>query len=856
MEQLFRERIGESDGLAERASVVGAAYRDLISQAVVEWTERARRGARLLMKEGMGMDGWIQDVRFGVRTLAKRPGFTLAAVITLALGIAGNVSMFGVVNGVLLSPLPYPDSDRLVVLWNQDRVTGERDRSVDHPDVRTIQQQIPTLALAGYAGTRPTLTGFGDPTVLFGSRVTDGLIDLMGLQPALGRDLNAGDDIPGGPQVVVVSHAFWTERLGADSNVLGRTITLGGAEWEIVGVGPAGFDYPGGSELWLPRRHEIDGCGHGCRIMSAVGRVSAEGTIHAIQERLDAVAIQLSEEFENTHRDGGFALQPMLEEEVSGVRNELWVLLGAVGMVLLIACANVANLMLVRASARRDEVALRVTLGAGRFRIVRQLLTESALLSLAAGVLGVTLAHWGTTALVALAPQTLPRLNDLTLDPVALAFAAFLVFAVTALFGILPALHLSQRVDAANSGSQRVAGARQAERSRSLLLVAEVALSLTLLLGTGLLVRTLGEIRAVELGFETENVERFRISLPDARYDSLQIWTFLERMEGELTSIPGVRAAGWGFGVPLASGSITTSINFLDQPDVPEADRQSVEVRPSSPGFLDATGTRLVRGRWFNGDDRYGTPGVAVINEAAVRRFYPDRDPIGLDVQADVSWSFEATPPLTIVGIVGDVIRTSPTEAPAPALYLPNSQFGANTGYFSLRLESGVSSAIPGARRVIADLDPSLAIWNTTNMEDVVTDARSTTAFYAMLLSAFSLVALVLATVGLYGVVAYAVAQRTREIGIRIALGAASDDVVGMIVKQGIRPAVVGIAIGLTASWFGARLLSTMLYGVTPQDPITLVTVTVALLAVVVAATVLPARRASTIPPSAALRAD
>lgn len=802
------------------------------------------------------MDGWRQDLRFGFRTLARRPGFSLTAVLTLALGIGANVAIFTVVNAVLLRPLPYPDSEDLQVLWSVNAETGERDRTIDHPDLAVFREMVPGITFAGYASSRPTLTGFGEPQVLFGARVTDGLLTLMGLQPEIGRDLTTGDDVPFGPAVVVVSHSFWTDRLGADPDVLGRTVNLNGVPWEVVGVAPEGFGYPDGAELWLPRRHESDGCQHGCNVMAAAARLAPGATREDVQQKLNAAAAALAEDFPDQHRDQGFELQPMLDFEVADVRTALWVLLGSVGMVLLIACANVANLLLVRASSRRGEVKLRATLGASRTRIIRQLLTESAILSAAGGVLGLILAMWGTRALISIAPEELPRLDGATMDPAVLGFTALLVCGVTAVFGVLPALQLTRGSRAASAGSRRVAGDRQTHRSRSVLLVAEVALSLTLLLGSGLLIRTLDEIRDVDLGFDTEGIERFRLSLPEARYDSLSVSVMLTEMEARLRAIPGVKAAGWSFGVPLSSGMIGASVNLLDRPEVGPADQPGIEVRAASTGFLESTGTALVRGRWFDSSDQYESERVAVINEAAARSFYPDRDPIGARLEPSVSWGFDDSYPATIIGVVGDVIRNSPKQPAPAAIYLVNSQFGANTGYVSLRLERGVRTAIPEARGVVADLDPSLAIWDVVRMDDLVGDARAATTFYTTLLTIFSVVALVLAAIGLYGVVAYTVSQRTREIGIRIALGAPAEEVTGMVIRQGIRPAILGIGVGLVVSWFGARMLASMLFGVTWQDPLTLVGVVGTLVLVSTVATAVPARRAARVHPSSALRAE
>jgi len=854
MERLYLDRLAEEARLSARMAYRVRVAGDALEQAFREWGEQLGRGLGGEV-EMLAMDGWFQDVTFGLRSLKRRPGFTVAAVLTLGLGMGATVSMFSVVNGVLLNPLPYPESQDLVVLWNRNVESGGRGRGVDHPDIRAIQASVPGLEVAGYSGTRPTLTGFGDPQVISGARVTNGLLAVMGVEPVLGRDLNVDDDMEGGPNVAVVSHGFWVERLGRDPKVLGRSIILSARAWEIVGVAPEGFGFPNGSEVWLPRQQDLEGCDHGCRVLNAVGRIAPTRSADEISAALAGTSARLKEQFPDIHRDDLFEIESMLAYEVSEVRSALWILLFAVGAVLMIACANVANLLLVRTSGRRSEVALRATLGASRLRIVRQLLTENLLIGLAAGLVGVVLANWGTDALVGLAPPDLPRLDQARLSPRVLAFAGGLVVVVTALFGTLPALQASGAA-AARDGGRRTAGAPLSGRSRSILLSVEVALSLVLLLGAGLLMRTLDHMGAVELGYDTERIERFRVSLPEARYDSISIGTFLEQVQDELHALPEVASAGWGFGVPLASGNINASVVLRDREPAPPPDRPTFHIRPVTSGFLDATGTRLLRGRFFDARDRHGSEPVAVVNQAAVETHYADRDPIGLRLRPEVSWSFETSPELTIVGVVEDVVRGHPTEAPAPAIYLPNTQFGANTGYMSVRLAPSVGSAIPQVRGVLRRLDPSLAIWNVTTMEDVVAEAHAPTVFYTTLLSVFSIVSLVLAAVGLYGVVAYAVTQRTREIGIRIALGAASDQVVGLVLREGVRPALVGIALGLGLSWAAARVLSSLLFGVTWADPLTLIVASGTLLAVTVTATAIPARRASRVAPASALQAE
>lgn len=858
LSQIFEQQIREAREAGRGTGRVWLkAVADVGSAAVIERVGIIRGGIGEALREGAGMDGWVQDLRFGGRTLLRRPGFTLAAVATLALGIGATVSIFSVVHRVLLTPLPYPEPDRIMAVWSVDAVSGERGRSIDHPDVREWQDQVQGLRVAGYSGSRPTLTGMGTPEVISGAVVTDGLITLFGLQLEVGRDVRASDDVPDGPGVVVVSHAFWTDRLGGTADALGTTLRFSGEPFEVIGVAPVGFDFPRGAQFWAPRRHQAEGCGHGCRIMAGVARLESGATLDGVQAQLDAVSARQATAYPDSHTDVRTELEPMLDVEVADVREGLWVLFGAVAMVLLIACANVANLLLVRASARVQEIGLRATLGASRGRIVRQLLTESFLLAGLAGALGLGLSSWGTSAMIALAPSTVPRLNEAGLAPAVIVFTLVLVAAVTSLFGVIPAVQLSRgELSERTAQGRRSAGRRGAGLSRSVLVAGEVALSLVLLLGAGLLFRTLVEIQRVDYGFEVADTERFRLSVPSSRYDSLGVVQFLGALEEGLGGLPGIDAVGLGFGVPLAAGSISTSVAFLDRPEVPEFERPEVDIRPASHGFLAATGTPLRSGRWISREDLYGSEPVAVINEAALRAHFPGVDPIGRQLRADISFGFATPEAVTIVGVVGDVRTEGATADPAPAVYLPNAQLGMSAVYVWMRLRSGVATAMPETRALLREMDPEIAITSATTMEEVIASDHATPRFYMTLLIVFSTLAVVLASIGLYGVVAYSVSQRTREIGIRVALGAASDQVVRMVVRQGVRPVVGGVILGLALSIAGARVLDRLLYGVRALDPLTLVAVTTVMLLVACAATLLPALRASSIPAAQALRSE
>ena len=623
MTRIFLQGWSRAAGRGARSGWWARAVADVVWNALGEWLERLGSTAR----EGMTMGGWWNDVRLALRGLRKRPGFASAAVGTLALGLGVVVALFSVVDAVLLRPLPYPSSDALVVFWKIDTEDGERGRAVDHPDLDAWAEGVPGLQVLGYASSQPTLLMGGEAEVVTVARVTGAPLGTFGVEPLLGRDLTRSDDLPDGPRVAVLSHAFWTSRLNADPDVVGRSVNLGGEPWEVVGVAPEDFVFPGRPELWLPRLHPAEGCRHGCNIMTAAGRLPEGMDRAAAQERLRAVDERLAEAFPENHGQVVTELQSMHEHDVAEVRSALWVLMGAVALVLLIACANVANLMIVRGASRRGEMAVRATLGASGGRLVRQLLAEALVLAGTAGLLGTLLATWGVDALVRMAPEGLPRMEEVALDPRAVGFAGLLVLLVTVAFGLLPARRAARVAPASFlHGGNRVEGGRRSGWSRSLLLSAEVALSLVLLLGAGLMFRTLVEIRSVELGYEVEAIERFRLSTPESRYDTEETLRFFDELEDRIAALPTVRGVGYAFGVPFAPGGMTVGIDLRSRPD---ADPPPVALRPASPGYLGALSIPVVRGRWFNEDDVRETEAVAVVNEAAAAVLFPDGSPLG-----------------------------------------------------------------------------------------------------------------------------------------------------------------------------------------------------------------------------------
>lgn len=851
MVALFERRARDLEGHAHaHTRFLARALADAGVGALAEWGRVATRHLETATWE-VGVQGWNHDLRAAVRALARRPAFALTAGTTLALGMAAVIAMFSVVDGVLLRPLPYPDSERLAVIWKVDERQDSRSLNVDHPDVRAWNT-IEGLQVVGYSSHRPTLTGFGAARVVEAASVTGGILGVFGLEASMGRDLAPGDDVPDGPRVALVSHGFWRGELGGDPAVLGRTLTLNGEAWQIVGVAPEGFGFPDDTRIWYPRRHQAVGCGHGCNLMRSVARLPAEAERRdAVVQRLAGLDRELGRDFPEAHGDVVTELERMHEHEVADVEDALWMLFAAVGMVLLIACANVANLLLVRAAERADETAIRWTLGADRRRLLRQFLAEALVLTAASGAVAVLVAGAALGVLSALAPAELPRIDGVGLDLRAVALSGLLVLGVTATFGLIPAR--LPRPGALRSGVRSV-GDRRAARSRSALLALEVALSLTLLLGTGLLLRSLHAMRSIDLGFEPAGVERFRLAVPASRYDTEATLQLFDELDRRLSALPGVVVAGHGFGVPFAAGSINTGITLLDRPEA--GDDLDADVRPSSPGYLDALGLRLVEGRWIEEADRRDALAVAVLNRAAADAFFPDGDALGRRVSLGFSWGFDDEPDRTVVGVVDDIRTEALTEPDPPAVYMPNAQVGTNLTYFHMRLGSGSGSALAEARRVVGALDAELALTTEERLSSAVDRASADTRFYLSLLSSFAGLALVLAGVGLYGVVAYAVGRRRREIGVRRALGAGQVEVLGLVVKQGLGPAVVGGLLGLGASWVLGGAVQALLYGVSPLDPLATLAATGVLLVVVLVATLLPARRAARVAPVEALRSD
>lgn len=806
------------------------------------------------------MERLIQDFRFALRSLGRQRGFTVVAILTLGLGIGATTAIFSVVQNVLLRPMPYSDADRIVTLWqtDSDEPIDDLGGVMSHPDFKDLQARARSFdAVALYSGANVSLSGLGDAEVLRGAIVTPDFFRVFDAQPILGRSFTAEEDLPGGPRAVIVSYGFWQERLGGGPDVLGRTLTISGREVPIVGVAPRDFAYPTDARLYLPVRNDDEGCGRGCVYLTALGRLSAGVTAELAAEEARGIAAQLEQEYPSSNTNTAIALSTLHAETVQGVKRALIVLLGAVAMVLLIACANVANLLLVRGAGRSGEIAIRSVLGASRSRLIAQLMTESVVLALLGGGVGVLLAGWGIDALRMLAPSNLPRMDEIGLDAASVLFALGLVLATSVLFGLAPTLRVARAALGSTireGGRGEVGGPRQGFGRRAIL-VAEVALSVLLLVGAGLMIRSFVQLQNVDTGFSTDEAATFTVALPDARYPDvaarLQFFDDLvQRME---------RATGGTVGriipVPLGTSVLASSFERTDRPKPEPGQAPGALLRVADPAFFTLYDISVQRGRVFTDTDRTDAPRVVVISRALAEQDFPGEDPIGKQIDVGVSVGVAEDQPRTIIGVVEDIRSQSLTEPAEPEMYVPLAQTGPGSTTFVVR-SAEPAAALQAARAQLRTMDAALPLIRPGLMSDLLHEHTARPTFYVLLLGLFALLAVVLAGVGIYGVVAYLVIQRTREIGVRMALGARPGQVVGLVVGQGLKPAVIGVVAGIAGAVASGRVMTTMLYEVAPQDPLTYAGVIIFLTMVVAGACALPAWRATRIPPGVALRGD
>jgi putative ABC transport system permease protein len=804
------------------------------------------------------MDTIKQDLKYAARRLVRAPGFTAIAVLTLALGIGANAAIFSVVHGVLLKPLPYHEPDRLVSLYHLSE--GQR-ASMSGPNFTDLKNRTQTLSGVGAFTTyRTILTGRGEPARLNAAEVTTDLFGVLGVRPALGRGFVSSDSIPGNSESVILAHGTWQQRFGGDPGVIGQSVILDGKSKQIVGVMPPGFSYPADRALWTPLEH-TEGFLSSQRsawMVSGVGRVKEGIPLEQAEAEVETIGRQLEAQYPADNEGVGLVAVPMLEALVGDVKTAVLVLLGAVGFVLLIACANVANLLLARSATREEEIAVRAALGARRSRLVRQLLTESVLLSVAGAGLGLLLAVWGVEILIGLAPASIPRLNDVRVDRVVLGFTAALAMLTGAVFGIAPALHSTRAALASNlkDGGRGAVTSRARARMRGALVIVEMAIAIVLLAGAGLLIRSFARLAAVDPGFKPDGVLAFDLALPEGSYaEEARRAVFFEQLLENLQSTAGVSAAGAALAVPLTGTNIIFSFTVEGRPPLPVAQQPAIQVRVASPDYFRVVGIPLQRGRFFNDTDRAGSTPVALITESAVREYFPGENPLGKRIV--LGWRRDSgLVNGEVVGVVGDVKEGGLAEPDAPQIYLLHEQLPLPFMTVVLKTTVAPLSIADAVRSAVHALDPTLPVTNVRTLDQVVARSIAQPRFYMLLLTAFAAVALVLAAVGIFGVLSYAVAQRAREIGIRMALGARQGSVVAMVVRQAMTLSIASVVIGLCATYHVTRVLSTLLFATSRADAAALAGAAGLLLMVALAASYIPARRATRVDPVIALRSE
>ncbi len=810
------------------------------------------------------MDTLRQDLRLALRFLRRHSGTTTIAIVTIALGIGATTAIFSVVNALMLRPLPYRDPDRLAVVWEQNRPRGNNTNVVSPANFIDWQEQNTVFdEMAAFVDLRANLTGLGDPEEIPVQLVTANMFRMLGTDSRLGRVFNETEANEGAPRAVVLSHRFWQSRLGGDPKVLERALELNGLSHTVIGVMPPDFELlvRQGSftavapELWLPYRFTAEHRTRRGRFMLALARLKPGIPLSQARAEMDTIAGRLEQQYPEFNTGWGVNLVPLREQLIGDVRPALLVLLAAVGFVLLIACANVANLLLVRASGRQKEIAVRAALGAGRGRITRQLLTEGTLLSVAGGFFGIILAYFGVRALVVLCPAELqPLALQVNLDGRVLAITALLAFLTGLAFGLVPAIEgsrvrLAESLQEEGRGSS---GSRRSSRMRNAFVAAQVMLSLVLLVAAGLMIRSFLLLQAVDPGFDPNRVMTFRVSLPNTRYpERSQTVRFFNRLAERLETLPGVRSAGGIVFLPFAGPGSATDFTVVGRPAPPPGQEMITDVRVVHPGYFATMSIPLIRGRLFNPREASEPANVVVINETLARQVFPGEDPIGKKLIIDMS---DVKQPDEIIGVVADVRHASLSGEVRPMTYWPYPRYPFGFMTMTVRT-SGEPSALAGViRREVRALDKDQPAADVRTMNEIMATVIARPRFNMALLAVFALLATVLASVGIYGVMSYAAAQRTHEIGVRMALGGTGRQMSRLLIGQGMRTAAAGAAGGLAAAWWLTRYMAGMLYGVTATDAVTFLAVTAFLLGVALLGCYIPARRAARVYPADALR--
>jgi putative ABC transport system permease protein len=812
------------------------------------------------------MNALSQDLRYALRTLLNNPASTGIAILILSLGIGANAAIFSVSNALLFRALPYKHAERLLFVWESKASNGMRQQQLSAADYRDYQTRNQAFDQMGAIYSRSSVLTRGElPERIDAAAVSPSVFEILGMKPVLGRSFASDEDQPGKDHVAILSAGLWERSFGRDPNILGSKLSLDAGSFTIVGIAPGEFRLPGNqSELWIPYTPEpsefLPG-NRGLRNLNVLARLSPGISRALAESQMRIIADRLATEYPETNSGFSVDLVPLREQLVGGVRPTLWMLMAAVVALLLIACINVAHLLLARAGAREREIAVRTALGANPSRLVRLLLTESVLLAVIAGLLGLLLAYWGTWILAKLAPAGLTQAGEIQMDWRVLAFTSAVSVITGLAFGLAPALACvrSNLNLVLRSGGRGGTGGQARSRVRDILMVCEVASSAALLIGAGLLLRSLIHLQEVNPGFRPDHVLTMQISLPDSRYPGLKVGLFYEQLLRGLTQLSGVESAGVCRFLPLGGSDASANFQIEGQPRLAAADQPRAKFRTAGGGYFAAMGIPLMRGRLFDSRDNRGTPKVVIINETAARRYWPNENPVGKRILSN----FEQDQWSTIIGVVGDVKHSGLDAETNPENYYHYLQippeamnFAESSMALAIRTSVDPASMTSSVRGELRTLDPSLPVYNIHAMQDLIYGSVAQPRFRTLLIGLFAVLALVLAALGLYGVVAYSVSQRTTELGIRMALGAQPRSVLRLVVFHAARLALIGLAIGVAVSLAGGRLISRFLFGVSPADPITLGSASLVILLVALTAALVPALRAARIDPATALRAE
>jgi putative ABC transport system permease protein len=808
----------------------------------------------------------LQDLRYGFRMLLKRPGFTLIVVLTLALGIGANTTIFSAIDAVLLNPLPYKNPERLMVIWETNKHLGPEmwDRNevamgnfLDWRERNQVFDQLGALF-----DTDMNLTGIGEPQRIKSYVVTTNFFQVLGVQPMLGRSFLPEEEKPGAPFTVILGHDLWQRQFGSDPNIINKSLTFNGHQVAVVGVMPPGFEvqFPISKhvDMFVPFIIDVadpDYHDRSQNFLYTVARLKPGVSQEQAQSEMNLIASQLQQQYPETNAERGVRVVPLHKQIVGNVESYLYMLFAAVGFLLLIACTNVAGLLLARVTARHREVAVRIALGASRWRLIRQLLTESIILSALSGLFGLLLAYGGVKLLVALTPSEVPRLHEIGLHVPVFLWTLTISVVTGILFGLAPAVQASKPDlnTALKESSGRNPGSSQGSGLRNLLVVSEVAVALLLLVGAGLMTKSFVRLQQVDPGFDATNVVSMNIALPTSKYRQQQVNVFYDQLIERVRNLPGVKSVAGINPLPLSDSNVSSRFVVEGAPFVPLADRPFAGVRVVTPDYFQTMGIPNLKGRSFTEQDRENTPRVVIISEAMASRYWPNQDPIGKRLGYVEEFS-DKQEWLQIVGVVGDVRHKALETEVMPEVYFPYKQSPGNFMNLVVRTTSDPMSVVPAIRSQILSVDKDQPVSDIMTMDQRVAKSVAAKRFVMFLLGTFSILALGLAAVGIYGVMAYLVTQRTQEIGVRMALGAQKRDVLRLVVMKGMTLAIIGAAIGVVASLALTRVMRSLLFEVTPTDWLTFIIASTVLLIVALVACYIPARRATKLDPLIALR--